>query len=96
MGCILDEKRYEKVSDTERWPFRLILYSNPADDPTVTAVRQVREPGGHWTEPTDPNIYQRTFPRSDFNERHYRNFRKKLARDKKYRWRFYDGKLSRI
>ncbi|NBB84793.1 MAG: hypothetical protein GVY12_01025 [Bacteroidetes bacterium] len=94
MGCILDERRYEEVSDTERWRFRVVLYSDPMDDPTVTAVRQVRDPGGNWHEAEDGSIYRRTFLRSDFNDRHYRNFRKKLARDERYRRRFYDGRLS--
>ena len=93
MGRILDEKNYIKTGPKERWAFRLVLFSDPADHPTATAYRQVKTSEG-WAAPAGEPLYTRTFPRDGFNHRHYANFQSKLARDASYRRRFFAGEVE--
>lgn len=88
MGCIIDEKKREHRRDggnrreNERFVFRLVLYSDPADDPSVTVKRQERTERG-WE--TGDVQWSRTFDRDSFHESHYENFRRKFARNPEYR-----------
>jgi hypothetical protein len=91
MGCIFDEKHREHRRDggerreDERFLFRLVLYSDPADEPTVTVKRQHRTEDGWQTGEVE---WVRHFDREGFNESHYDNFRRKFARDPEYRNRW--------
>lgn len=92
MGCIIDEKRHRHRRDggerreDERYLFRLVLYSDPKDDPSVTIKHQRRTEDG-WD--TSEVKWVRHFNRDSFHENHYRNFRDKFDREPDYRkkWR---------
>ena len=91
MGCLIDEKTREHRRDggerreDERFLFRLVLYADPADAPSVTVKRQKRTADGWKTGEVE---WSRTFDRDRFNETHYANFRRKFAREPEYRKRW--------
>ena len=89
MGCIIDEKSYEHEDEEMRWLFRLVLYSDPTDDPSVTVRKQDLTNDG-WKLDQSEGVYRRAFDRGTFNEHHYANFRSKFVRDPEYREQYYD------
>ena len=93
MGCILDEKHYEQTSENERWLFNLVLYSDPADEPTTWVRKQYRDTDGRWTLDREEGVYVRHFDREKFNEHHYRNFRRRFAEDEEYRQQYHDPSI---
>lgn len=93
MGCLIDEKTYEYEDENHRWIFRLILFSDPMDDPSVTIRKQNRVDDG-WVLDEVEGVYHRSFDRGDFNEQHYANFRSKFVRDPEYREQYYEEDLS--